>query len=247
MILHRLGNKMRIAEKILPHFPKHDIYIEMFFGAGGMFFKKEPTKHTFVNDLDDDVYNFWAVISNHKEEFLKEFSRMPISNTLFQHWRKNQETNNIRKAVRFLLLSNFGYMGQPTTMKFGTNHSKQVVLNKIDKTFELIQNVYFLNFDFRQVLKKIQFRGGQRDKDKAFIYADPPYLGTGNNYKNNFTINDTIDLFEILISSNIKFAISEFENDIVMDLAKQYNLNTIEIGERQNLKNRKTEILITNY
>ena len=40
MILRRLGNKKLIAEKIICHFPPHEIYIEPFFGAGGMFFNK---------------------------------------------------------------------------------------------------------------------------------------------------------------------------------------------------------------
>jgi len=45
----------------------------------------------------------------------------------------------------------------------------------------------------------------------------------------------------------IKFAISEFDNDFVIGLANDYKLNIITIGERQNMKNRRTEILVTNY
>ena len=37
MILRRLGNKSKLATKIQKHFPAHKIYIEPFFGAGGMF------------------------------------------------------------------------------------------------------------------------------------------------------------------------------------------------------------------
>ena len=40
MILSRLGNKSAIADKIIQYFPSHEIYIEPFFGAGGMFFNK---------------------------------------------------------------------------------------------------------------------------------------------------------------------------------------------------------------
>ncbi|HBZ37548.1 MAG TPA: restriction endonuclease subunit M, partial [Balneola sp.] len=40
MILTRLGNKRALADKIIPFFPKHELYIEPFFGAGGMFFSK---------------------------------------------------------------------------------------------------------------------------------------------------------------------------------------------------------------
>ena len=40
---------------------------------------------------------------------------------------------------------------------------------------------------------------------------------------------------------------SEFDNPFILNQAKERNLNIIEIGERVNLKNRRIEILITNY
>jgi DNA adenine methylase len=100
--------------------------------------------------------------------------------------------------------------------------------------------------DFRNVLPKIQFRDKE---DNAFIYADPPYLGTSDNYSKSFTKNDTIDLFDVLINSKVKFALSEFNNPFIRDLAKDKNLQIIEIGDRRNMatNNRKMEILVVNY
>ena len=40
---------------------------------------------------------------------------------------------------------------------------------------------------------------------------------------------------------------SEFDNPFIINQAKERGLNIINIGERRNLKNRRTEILITNY
>ena len=50
MILNRLGNKSLIAKKIQTHFPKHDIYMEPFFGAGGMYFNKPKAKFNYINE-----------------------------------------------------------------------------------------------------------------------------------------------------------------------------------------------------
>jgi DNA adenine methylase len=50
-----------------------------------------------------------------------------------------------------------------------------------------------------------------------------------------------------LQKTGCKFAISEFDNEFILQQAKERNLNVHIIGERQNLKNRRTEILITNY
>lgn len=68
MILRRLGNKKAIAHKIIPYFPPHKIFIDVFFGAGGMFFNKPKAKYNIVNDLDSDVFNLFQVVMNQKEE-----------------------------------------------------------------------------------------------------------------------------------------------------------------------------------
>ncbi len=47
--------------------------------------------------------------------------------------------------------------------------------------------------------------------------------------------------------SSFDMAMSEFDNDKVMQLAKEYKMNVIFLKERRNINNRKTEILITNY
>ena len=33
------------------------IYIEPFFGAGGMFFNKRKAKYNVLNDLDSEIFN----------------------------------------------------------------------------------------------------------------------------------------------------------------------------------------------
>lgn len=246
MILNRLGNKARIAKDIIPHFPPHRTFIDMFFGAGGIFFHKPLADYNFCNDIDDDVFNLWLVLQSNKDELIKQIELMPISESLLKYWNANKETEPIKKAVRFLMLSNFGYMGKPETLCFGQSNGseKKSTLSKVESAFKFLHLTKFMCQDFRDVLKKISFRG---DKSDAFIYADPPYLSTTNNYSNSFTETDTKDLFKILVESNIRFAISEFDNPIILDLANNYGLNVINIGERQTLKNRRAEILITNY
>jgi DNA adenine methylase len=75
----------------------------------------------------------------------------------------------------------------------------------------------------------------------------PPYVGVGGNYSNHFIEQDSLDLFECLKNRGCKWAMSEFDNPFILKQAKKRNLNVIEIEERVNLKNKRTEILITNY
>ena len=68
MILRRLGNKQAIAQDIIKYFPAHKIYVEPFFGAGGMFFQKPKAKFNMVNDIDKDVFCLFTTILNEKEQ-----------------------------------------------------------------------------------------------------------------------------------------------------------------------------------
>ena len=102
MILRRLGNKSKIAMDIQKYFPQHKIYIEPFFGAGGMFFNKTKVQYNIVNDLDSDVFNLFQVVSNKKEELEAAFKMMPIHSDLLDHWKEHKESEPIKKALRFL-------------------------------------------------------------------------------------------------------------------------------------------------
>ena len=90
MILRRLGNKNKIAKEIQKHFPPHKIYIEPFFGAGGMFFNKPKAKYNIVNDMDSDVFNLFQVVMNQKEELLNYLELMPYDQNLFEYWKINK-------------------------------------------------------------------------------------------------------------------------------------------------------------
>lgn len=255
MILTRLGNKRRMANKLYGLFPQHKIRIITFFGAGGDYFGMPKPKHCIANDLDSNVFNLFQVVSNQKEQLIEAFIKMPIHNDLFKYWKKNIEVEPVKKAIRFLFLSNFSYMGKMDTLAFKSrDETKDVFIKGIERTFETIKNVKFNNCDFRKFLNDISFvdidygkPSGERKS--TFIYNDPPYLGTTDTYYDSekWCNKDVCDLMDINISLNCKFAISEFDNDFVIQEAKRRNLNIINIGERQNMKNRRTEILITNY
>ncbi len=245
MILTRPGNKRRIAGDILPHFPQHDLYIEPFFGAGGMFFSKPKARHNIVNDYDSEVYNLFKVIIDRKDELAAFWAIMPLHEDLWKYWRANQEGDPIRKAARFLLFSNFSFMGRMATMKFDRSNTWALVLQRIDQVQHQLQGVQFMNSDFRDMLHRISIRPGSHKN--AFIYCDPPYLGTkGGNY-DSFSLRDTTDLFDVLQASDCRFGVSEFDHPYLLDLAHERQLRIIQIGERQNMKNRRMEILITNY
>ena len=247
MILRRLGNKKKIAKEIQKYFPPHKIYIEPFFGAGGMFFNKPKAHNNILNDLDSDVFNLFQVVMNQKEELEKAFYMMPIHSDLLEYWKQNKETDPIKKALRFLTLKNLTLYGQPNVYRYGNRNLKNHFFNVLDETYKQLENVQFMNYDFREIISKISL---SKNIEDAFIYSDPPYIHMKDKRPYDglvFNDNDVSDCFNVTFNSGIKGAMSEFDNDFIIQEAKKRNLNIIYIGERQNLKNRRTEILITNY
>jgi len=251
MILRRLGNKSQIASEIQKYFPQHKIYIEPFFGAGGMFFNKQKAHNNILNDIDSDVFNLFNVISNRKDELLEQFNYMPYHQDLLKHWIENKETDPIKKALRFLFISNFTYLGKQDTIalcsaRLEYQYNFENYLNEANKK---IFGVQFANMDFRKFLTSIAFYSDGRDNEsKTLIYADPPYLNQTSVYNDNgWCENDVSDLFDCLQETGCKFAYSEFDHPFILEQAEKRKLNVITIGERQNLKNRRIEILVTNY
>jgi len=254
MILTRLGNKSKIANDIYINFPNHLIYIETCLGAGGMFFNKPKAKYNILNDLDDDVYNLWIVVMTRKEELINAYKAMPLHNGLLQYWKNNTELDPILKALRFLLLSNSTFLGKMDTLSFTIrSYSKSKFLKNIEDIFLFIRNALINNCDFRKFLNDLNFTDvdygkPSNEREMTLIYHDPPYLGTTSTYNTNkWKEKDVIDSFDCLEKTRCNFAYSEFDHPFVIEQAKKRGHNIINIGERCNLKNRRKEVLITNY
>lgn len=248
MVLTRLGNKKNIAMDIYKHFPDHKMRVDLFFGAGGAFFNMPRAKYNILNDFDDDVTNLFLIIQNQKEELKRAIELMPISQTLVKHWKNNREIVPLKKAIRFLLLSNFTYLGKGDTLRLGLDNTKKILLKNIEPTFEALQDVKITTNDFREVIAKLSFSKKVLSKQDTFLFLDPIYIETEHYYNvPKWTVDDTLDCFNIMETSGINSGMCEFDHPIILAEAKKRNFNIIPIKERQNIKNRKKEIFITNY
>ena len=241
-LLRRLGNKSRMAAKLLPYFPPHDIYVEPFFGAGGMFFNKPRAAHNFLNDSDNEVFNLYMVAMNDRDRLKFELSRMPVHQSLWRLWKTEIPTDPVLKAVRFLFYSNFGYMGMGTSLHIKAENPMEAALNELEGIN--LTGCKFTCDDFEAAIRSICLP----ETERAFIYSDPPYFEDGDKRAYTpFTQADLSRLFDVLAWRGCKYAISEFDNPIVVQMAKDRGLQVHIVGARQNMKNRRTEILITNY
>jgi DNA adenine methylase len=244
-----------------------------------VFFNKPLAKKNFLNDNCKPLIELFETAINKGEELAEYLEHSPYSQRLFNHFRdtppdtcefmKNDDVSkefsfedivnavmkndDIVRAIRFLYLSNYSFLGGGETMRIETGNNKQILLKNLKEFLgsDYIKNTTFTSHDFRKFFDVMHIRN-ESQKQRSFLYSDPPYFKTENMYGENFEEvkwkeQDVLDLFEANIKSEVKFAISEFNHPFILETAKKHNLNIIEIGERHNLGNRKTEILITNY
>jgi len=249
MILYRLGGKRRIAKEIIRYFPKHKLFVDMFFGAGGLFFSKPKSKYNVVNDIDNDIYNLFRQVVDNKDELLETFLLTPICETQFKEWHNGKrENSDVLNAVRFLFLSNFALYGNGSTLRFGATEGKRCAKERIDACFHFLKDVRIMNEDYQNVIGKLFFRQ-EKDRSSTLIYADPPYINTKQSYgtEKKWGLSDFQNLLDLLIDSRCLFAVSEFHSETIEEEAKKRGLYLYKVLERQNIKNRNTEALITNY
>lgn len=254
-VINRLGNKSKLNAILDKYTPPHRIYIEAFMGAGGRFFGKAiKAEYNYLNDNDEDIYNIFSIMQNpqQRDQLWQYIENIVLHEKLFKDakfkYKNRLFADNIERAYVYLFLCNFSLYGRMDTLKMDHSNHKAMLKIKFKKTIAALSKCHFSieNTDFRQFLNKFSIKC-DRDRQNTLIYNDPPYLGTGDNYKNSFTKYDFVDLVEANIASGCKFQISEEANPLVLDIAKQYKLNVFEVCKRQSLKKVSTEILITNF
>ncbi|WBX36614.1 hypothetical protein [Mycoplasma capricolum] len=67
-------------------------------------------------------------------------------------------------------------------------------VDKLNQYNKILQTIDITHFDYKQILENII-----NNKNKVTkLYADPPYFNKTGMYKNSFTIQDHIDLYNLL-------------------------------------------------
>jgi DNA adenine methylase len=252
--LRRLGKKNEIAPILAKCVPENfNTIISLFCGTGSFEFNFiDKVSYLFLNDLDSNAFNLYQVLNTQPDDLIEEFEMLPTGSDSWNYFKKTEFETPLKKAVKFLYLSNFGYMGMSGVIFLGKDNSKKQLQKNIKNFVKHIcgsekTTIQYLNCDFEKVFDKISFQN-KSVLDTVFTFADPPYLDCANNYDTpEFTLSDHERLQNYLINSGTNFMICEFDNPEIIELSEKNNLFITEIAERRNMVNRRTEIIITNY
>jgi DNA adenine methylase len=250
-----VGGKHRLRKHIIPLFPEHHCYVEVFGGSGTVLFGKEPSKVEVYNDRFDLLVNMFKVFKDKPDEFLKEIDLIPVSRTIFDQFKKDyfnpQNFTDVQNAVRFYYLVRAGFGSSLPDMGgsgFGVSarDMSRLNLDKVEKdvrnTYERIKRVNIENLDFEDLIKR-------HDKDITLFYCDPPYIDS-REYTLKFGNDEHRKLAEKLHTIKGKFVLSINNHELAYDLYKDMNILEVD----HNYSMRKTthntdckELIITNF
>lgn len=122
-IIPWLGGKRRLADKLIPLFPPHECYVEVFCGGAALYFLRPMPAHVEVlNDINGELVNLYRVVQHHLEEFVRQFKWALSSRQVFK-WMQQQPTEpltDIQRAARFYYLQHHAFGGRIAGQSFGT-------------------------------------------------------------------------------------------------------------------------------
>lgn len=66
------GGKQQLIPRLLTLIPKHRTYCEPFFGGGALFFAKPHSPNEVINDLNDNMINFYCILKRQHQALFEE-------------------------------------------------------------------------------------------------------------------------------------------------------------------------------
>lgn len=248
-----VGGKTKLASDIIDLIPQdHNIYIEVFGGAGSVLYQKEPSKLEVFNDINSELINLHRAIRNNPQSLSMYLNDLFISREIFDDIKKRKlkPRNNIEAAAFYFyqLVQSFGSKGDNFAMNAKSGRKPKNIYRDFKKISDRLKGVTIENMSFSKLIPLY-------DKEDAFFYIDPPYVATESYYKNTggFGIKEHEQLAELLSKVKGRFLLSYNDSVIVRELYKGFNIRTTKeinytLGANKHKREKKvSEVFITNY
>lgn len=175
-IISYMGGKRRLASQLIPQFPEHTCYVELFCGGAALFFMRDnPAQVEVINDVNGDLVNLYRVVQHHLEEFVRQFKWALTSRQIFE-WLKDANVpglTDIQRAARYYYLQQHAFGAKTKGQSFGTSATRPVfnlcrIEERLSDAHLRLAGVTVEHLNWFECFKKY-------DRPFSFFYADPPY------------------------------------------------------------------------
>ncbi len=177
-IIPWVGGKRRLADQLIPRFPPHKCYVEVFAGGAALYFLRPPAEVEVLNDINGELVNLYRVVQRHLEEFVRQFKWALSSREVFK-WTQDtppESLTDIQRAARFFYLQHCCFGGKVEGQSWGTATTAPAVnLLRIEETLSAahlrLSGTFVERLDWATCLDRY-------DREHTFFYLDPPYWQT---------------------------------------------------------------------
>lgn len=228
------GGKSYMTNIIIDQFPKeYEIYVEGFGGGASILFQKERTSLEVYNDLGENVYSLFKVLSD-KEMFERLKEKLDLtyySEELRKEFKEDLRRTDLSledRAYKFIFVNRTSFNGVggfSTTMLVRRNMSKSCsdYLSMIDKLPEIHNRLSSVIIEHKDIFELID----KYDKENVFMYLDPPYIKStrlsNQTYEIEMSDEQHKKLCERLLTFKGKILLSGYDNLIYNILDNKFN------------------------
>jgi len=203
------GGKGNMVSKLLPLFPTHKSYVEVFGGGGSMLFAKSPSAKEVYNDIDEGLVNMFTVIKE-PDTFNRLFHLLnwtPYARSeYFDCYETMNDDDLVIKAYKWMVVSRqsfSGYQGKWSSVvslvrseMAATCNQWQSILRMLPDISSRLSDVTIICKTWKDVLNEY------KDKD-TLVYLDPPYIHStrrDGEYRFEMSNEDHEDMVDYLLS-----------------------------------------------
>lgn len=251
-IIPWMGGKRRLADRLIPLFPPHECYVEVFAGGAALFFlRPQPAPVEVLNDINGELVNLYRVVQNHLEELVRQFHWALSSRQIFD-WHKHtrpETLTDIQRAARFFFLQHHAFGGRVSGQTFGTATTGPAINvlrieEKLSAAWQRLSGTYVENLPWLECAERY-------DRAHTFHYMDPPYWQT-NGYGIEFEFRNYERMAEFMKRCKGKVMVSINDHPDIRRIFDGFHFETLDIrystaNNRQTCPQVSKELIILNW
>ena len=228
-IIPWLGGKRRLFDHLVPQFPPHKCYVEVFAGGAALYFMRPPADVEVLNDINGELVRLYRVVQNHLEEFVRHFKYSLSSREVFKwHQATPPDTlTDIQRAVRFFYLQQHAFGGKVDGQSWGTaTTTPPINLLRIEENLSAahlrLAGAFIENMDWHKLIERY-------DREHTLFYLDPPYWQTAG-YGVDFGIEQYERMAEIMGRLRGRAVLSLNDHPDIRRIFAQFEMDTVPIS-----------------
>lgn len=228
--------------------PKHTCYVEPFAGGLALLLAKPRSELEVLNDLNEDLVNFYRCVRFHADTLLTELEFVLNSRQEFNDFRKQHGLTDIQRAARWFF-RNKNCFGGASMESFGTSAissgaahgSRQNRMDAIRLLSLRLDRAVIEHGDWQKCLDRY-------DRPSTFFFIDPPYIECDAGMYEAWTLADVVALRERLCGLKGQWIVTFNDSPKIRDAFAGCQFKPVErsrgINNQQGAKTYR-EIIIT--